>query len=432
MKASPSALSWSRNLLLLGILLTGALPRTASAQVWTETAAWSQQAEDAYAQWVESEVNEDFYIKGTWAGLAHDCADAAYYTRAIFAYEHKLPFAMIDPSGGGKTISNRMTRFNAQSENKRVRAFLSYVADLSSTKTIGRDTYPVTVNRNYVRPGGIWARPTLMDRGIFDILSGSAGKELPGHAEIIKRIEASGAIWKLESTVPKAVRALNLTTNMWFLPENPETGLRKWLTPDQYGLPFSQLPGYSLEQFKTLGVQVSQASTDGSYGTTGSSAGVRSLEQYRTDISKRLALNGQSESKQASIERITKSLCGSIRLRNEAVQKAIAFKATSGGRCFSASEYDQYSTPSRDKRAREFLKEAMGVISTFGWLSESNIKEIAPELNACGPIEIAPGRTITLTDWALAAANDRLSADPNQSVGARWGLEPAQSTCPTF
>lgn len=419
-------------LMTIAFILTGVVAGKAEAQVWNDSGTWNQQTEDAYAQWVESEVNEDFYLNGKWAGLAHDCADAAYYTRAIFAYENKLPFAMIDPTGSGKTVTNKMTRFNSQSEEKRVRSFLKYIANLSSTKTIGRDTYPVIVNRAYVRPGGIWARPTLMDRGLLDILSGSAGTELPGHAEIIKRIEPTGAIWKLESTVPKAVRALNLTANMWFLPENPETGLRKWLTPEQYGLPFNQLPGYSLEQFKELGVRASTTTGEGSYPGSTQTTGARTLDQYKTDIAKRLAMNGQTESSQDSVRRIAKSLCGSVRLRNEAVQKAIAFKAKIGERCLSASEYDQFSTPSRDKRARELLKEAMSVISTFGWLSESNIKEISGELNACGPIEIAAGQTITLTDWALAAADDRLSSDPNQSVRTRWGLEKAQSTCPTF
>lgn len=416
----------------IAIMLSGVLVSEAYAQVWNEIGTWNQETEDAYAQWVESEVNEDYYLTGKWAGLAHDCADAAYYTRAIFAYENKLPFAMFDPSGSGKTVTNKMTRFNSLPEDKRVRSFLKYIADLSSTKTIGRDTYPVTVNRTYVRPGGIWARPTLMDRGLLDILSGSAGTELPGHAEIIKRIEPTGAIWKLESTVPKAVRALNLTANMWFLPENPETGLRKWLTPEQYGLPFGQLPGYSMEQFKELGTRVSTTSSEGSYPISGQSSGTRTLDQYKSDIAKRLAMDGKTETRGDSVRRIAKSLCGSIRLRNEAVQKAIAFKVKNGGRCLSATEYDQYSTPSRDKRARELLKEAMSAVSTFGWLSESNIKEISGELNACGPIEIAAGQTITLTEWALAAADDRLSSDPNQSVGTRWGLENTQSTCPTF
>ena len=73
-------------LMKIAFIVTGAFAGQAEAQVWNESGTWNQQAEDTYAQWVESEVNEDFYLNGKWAGLAHDCADAAYYTRAIFAY----------------------------------------------------------------------------------------------------------------------------------------------------------------------------------------------------------------------------------------------------------------------------------------------------------------------------------------------------------
>ncbi len=402
------------------------------AQVWTETQSWNQEWEDRYAAWVENDVNEDIFTKGRWAGLSHDCADAAYYARAIFAYENKLPFAMRDPSGGSQMITNRMTRFNGQAEDRRVRSFLSLLGDLSSTKTIGQDTYPVRVDREFVRPGGVWARPTLMDRSFWHILSGSAGTELPGHAEIIKQVTAEGVIWKLESTVPRAVRDLNLTSNMWFLPENHQTGLRKWLTPEQYSRPFSTLPGYSLEQFRELGTTQTQQ-TNGDSGPS-TSSGQRTLDQFKADLASRLSHNGRQESADGFYRRNAKSLCGSLRVRAEAVSRALAFKQRIGGRCLNASEYDQHSTPSRDRRARELLAETAKRASTFGFFTDGALREILPYLDAeCPGIEIAPGRSLRLSDWAIAAKNNQLSSDPNQSLEARWGQAPAaEGTCPTY
>ncbi|HRK08008.1 MAG TPA: hypothetical protein PLZ57_09595 [Pseudobdellovibrionaceae bacterium] len=400
----------------------------AQAQVWTETQQWNQDWEDRYAAWVETDVNEDIFTKGRWAGLSHDCADAAYYARAIFAYENKLPFAMRDPSGGSQLITNRMTRFNGQAEDRRVRSFLSLLGDLSSTKTIGQDTYPVRVDREFVRPGGVWARPTLMDRSFWNILSGSAGTELPGHAEIIKQITAEGVIWKLESTVPRAVRDLNLTSNMWFLPENHQTGLRKWLTPEQYSRPFASLPGYSLEQFKELGTTQAQSSHNDSSPSTGS--GQRTLDQFKSDLATRLAHNGAQESAEGFYRRNAKSLCGSLRVRAEAVSRALAYKQRIGGRCMNPSEYDQHSTPSRDRRARELLAETAKRASTFGFFTDGALREILPYLDAeCPGIEIAPGRHMRLSEWAVAAKNNQLSSDPNQSLEARWGMAAADSRC---
>ena len=408
------------------------LTQPVQAQVWTETQTWNQDWEDRYSAWVENDVNEDIFTKGRWAGLSHDCADAAYFARAIFAYENSLPFAMRDPSGGSQLISNRMTRFNGQSEDRRVRSFLSLLGDLSSTKTIGQDTYPVRVNREFVRPGGVWARPTLMDRSFWHILSGSAGTELPGHAEIIKSITAEGMIWKLESTVPRAVRPLNLTSNMWFMPENHQTGLRKWLTPEQYSRPFASLPGYSLEQFQEIGVAAAPQSQNSDSGMP-TGGGQRTLDQFKADVAARLSQDGRQESAEAFYRRNAKSLCGSLRVRAEAVTRAVAFKQRIGGRCLNASEYDQHSTPSRDRRARELLASTAQRASTFGFFTEGALREILPYLDAeCPGIEIAPGRTLKLSEWAVAAKNNLLSSDPNHSLEVRWGMAPAAETgCPT-
>ena len=98
---------------------------------------------------------------------SHDCADAVYAMRLIFSYEYKLPFVIHNPSRPGKLISNRKKRWDKLPQEKRVRKFLDYVADMTSTKSLSRDTYPIALDD--IKPGDIYAAPGVHSYQIVNI-----------------------------------------------------------------------------------------------------------------------------------------------------------------------------------------------------------------------------------------------------------------------
>jgi hypothetical protein len=408
-------------------LLVTLAPALSHAQVWQDTRTWDQAAEDEYSTWVETEYNEDFFTTGKYKGIATDCADAAYMARLIFAFERKLPFVINDPTSSGALISNKMKRWNGQSEMDRLRNFADYVSDMVSTKTIGFDTFPVKIERAWVRPGGVWSRVRRDEVSRSDRRSGTSDN-LPGHALVIKRIDPTGVVWMLESTEPKAVRNLSLTSNLYFMPSNAETGLRYWLKPDQFGKPADQIPGYSLEQY-TMGEEAATFSM-GESGDSFSSGGGRTLKGWRAEVYGRLA-SGATESKNDTLARTVKNLCSAVRARVDAVNRALAYKAKVG-RCLNAEEYDEHSTPSRDKRARDLLKEVVSLGSSWGWSTSSKIRKLREDLDACGPIQISADKTISLTDFALRMQDGMISPNPNDSLEGRWGETKDETGCATY
>jgi hypothetical protein len=412
---------------------------SAQAAVWTDTNTWNNDWEKKFSSWVENEYNEDMYLTGKYKGIPNDCADAVYFGRLIFSYENKLPYVIGDATGGANKITNRMNRWDMKgSEIDRVREFMNFVAWNASTKTFAHDSYPVKIDRTFVRPGAIWVRPsreTNLWNGLVATLTGKSKIVDPGHAETIKHISDSGAVMLIGSTTPAAVRRLTLTSSFLIMPESPETGIRNWILPQWYGQPHSSLPGYSLEQF-SMGKTSSNnnSGSDGAWNVSESAKnGPRSFQEWRNDITTRLAQ--RPETRQEAIDRYAADLCSLVHSRAEIVQEAIAYKEKNKGACMSSSQYDAFSTPTRDKRIKAALKDLTTTTQKFGEVGlTGKVKnpEVVAALNKCEPIEISTGKTITLMQYMVNVAADQFSSNPNDTLNVRWGFESASSSCPTF
>jgi hypothetical protein len=93
---------------------------SSKAAVWEDNQVWSLQYEEEFSHWMQSAaVNETMFTspQSPYYGINTDCADTAYALRAIFAYEHLLPFAIRSPSGSrgrNRTLNNRLTNWDAQ------------------------------------------------------------------------------------------------------------------------------------------------------------------------------------------------------------------------------------------------------------------------------------------------------------------------------
>lgn len=390
------------NFILVASLFAG---MTAQAAVWRNEHEWSPEWEQKYSEWVRSSFNEEIFVSGRYKGLQTDCSDAVYAARVIFSYENKLPFVIRDSTGGSGRVTNSMSRFDSVSDSHlRARRFIAYVGDVTSTKTMPTDTYPVAINRRNVRAGTVWSRPSRRENNIIRrIVRGNS--EDPGHAETVKKVSETGVLTLIGSTVPKEVRQLHTTSSMVFMPEGTETGLRNWMQPDYYGRARSGLPGYSLEQFNTLG-------NDGSG---------RNLRQWNHEVQRRLALREETHAE--SIERQADDICGLVNDRVGLIKDSEAHRRAIGGDCMDKNDYESYSTPSRDKRIKETIEQLM---QTAGVRELSGIER---PLRRCPDIQIAPGRKIALYDFCSRLLDGKVSSNPNHSFDARWGLGSSVKLC---
>ncbi|MEZ5449738.1 MAG: hypothetical protein R3E89_12425 [Thiolinea sp.] len=134
--------------LLLGLLLiigSGQL----SAAVWDDENEWDANWERRYQHWVKTQWTDDIFMnpaKPIYYKFENDCADASYAMRLIFSFENKLPFVVNNQMRPSQTISNRMKTWDNLPTGQRVRKFLDYIADMTSTKSLRYDTYPVALN----------------------------------------------------------------------------------------------------------------------------------------------------------------------------------------------------------------------------------------------------------------------------------------------
>jgi hypothetical protein len=401
-----------------GLLLVASLLGAASAQaaVWQETQSWNSSWEAKYSEWIRTSFNEEIFVTGPYKGIPTDCSDAAYAARLIFAYENKLPFVIKDPSGGASRITNKMSRFdNIGDSLQRVRKFILYVGDVTGTKSLPNDTYPVVVSREYVRPGTVWARVRVSRDSIVERILHGGVTEDPGHAEIVKDVSDVGAIYLIGSTVPKTVRQLHTTSSLVFMPIETSTGLRNWKQPEYYNMSETSIPGYSLEQFTTLGK---------------GGLGGRKLSRWADQVQDRLALRQESQGE--SVSRQVENVCALVTSRVDNVQRGEARRLKLGGACMDAGDYDSYSTPSRDKRIKATLKALTQAAESHGITKVQRTKKLKEELDKCPAIQYAPGQFVTLYDFSIALLKNDVSSDPNDSLAARWGLAPKTSNCKQY
>lgn len=392
---------------LLGIFILSCLflGLQSRAAVWQAQQTWNTEWEQRYSAWVRSSFNEEIFVSGPYKGIATDCSDAVYYGRLIFAYENKLPFVIADPSGGSNRLSNKMSRFDSISDPlKRMRRFMVYIGAMTNTKTLPIDSYPVAIRRTQVRPGTVWTRPRRSENNFFRRII-RRGTSQAGHAETVKNLSDTGVLTLIGSTVPYTVRQLHTTTSMVYMPEGASTGLRNWLWPEQYGQSKSQIPGYSLEQFSSLG----------------RSGERRNLNQWNRDVQKRLAL--REETKAESLRRLADDICGLVHDRVGLIADSEERRRELGGACMDRDDYESYSTPSRDKRIKQTVEQLMQMAGT------SDESRIAPYFKSCQQIPITSGRRMALSDFVSRLMRGAVSSNPNHSFEARWGLRRSMKLC---
>ncbi len=411
------ALNHKNILFQCALLAALSLPSVTQAKVWTSEQTWNEDWENKYATWIQNDFNDDVFMKGAFAGIATDCADAVYAARVIFSAQNKLPFLI---SGG---LSNSTSRFdNISDPTKRLRAFIQYVGDETSTQSLPNDTYPVAINSQSLKPGIIWLRSSYASENFFVRLF--AGKNAPtGHTEVVKNISPAGVIYLMGSTVPAKVRTLLTVTSLAFLPDNNKLGFRRWIWPQNRNMQYSEMPNYSLEQF-SMGVPTQ----NNSCSECGQTNAQKNIQEFSNQIQARLAL--QAETKPEYFTRMAKDLCSMIQLRHEVVQDALKYKKDLSEQCMSSDAYENFSTPSRDKRIKDWLNQMLDA-NGFGLFSSASkrIEKLSSYFSTCTDLKLQSGQNLKITDALAAFAKGNISSNPNDSELARWGLDNSKTNC---
>lgn len=270
-------------------LLAAAMPALASNQVWDPEHEWSIEWEIEYAKWCETLYH--FYRAGggaerylpmrtnAWGdtGAYLDCSDLLYASRAIFAYERKLPF-MVHLSGilkekGVSFDRNDMGHFQTNysrhaAGDKRFRAFLADLLQASFSCTINDDTFPIAVRPDVLMPGMVFAiNPVLTTGHSYLIYRVEMGPDIKNKAN--QPVMVIGGTVPANIPLPEYYLFKQEGRLMW--KDGAHTrrgGFRAWLVPVPRGgkwhleIPEYGKRWYSEEQYEQSFVRMHQIMTE--------------------------------------------------------------------------------------------------------------------------------------------------------------------------
>ncbi|PWQ96450.1 hypothetical protein [Leucothrix pacifica] len=397
------------------------LMSSANAGIWQTKNQWSQAWEKRYQQWVAENWTTDFFMnpkKPIYNRVAHDCADAIYFMRMAFSYENKLPFAINNIMRPGELLTNDLKTWDRLPEQQRVRNFMKYVADRVGTRSLHLDTYPIA---------------------LADIKAGDLYVEPGSHSYEITGITETGVTSIMSSTTPASPKMMvRLFAYPFFIPKdkkNMRDGYRRFKWPQNMKKPMQQQPGYSNEQYR-IAEQVNY-----------------NYVAFTDIIAKKLRRRPEPLNEKTT--RVLYGLCAFAKERVNYVNDGLNYvrKMRAGGRqCMNRTEYDYYSTPSRDKRLKMYFSEVEKIAYAGGALRRDEVSiellaraifhdQIPGHLNAelnrfCGLAAYPTNqkRFINLRQlWSNLNAG-KVSSDPHAPIESRWGLTntPYRATCPTY
>ena len=401
------------------LILSFSLSSPVHAAVWKATNKWNTAAEKDYQQWVNKNWTEEFFMdekKPLYYKLEHDCADAVYMMRLVYAYEKKLPFVIHNAHKKGHLITNKMGNWNKLPEHKRMRKFMEYVSDVTSTKTLRHDTYPIALND--LKPGDIYVAPGT-------------------HSYQIVNITETGVAEVMASTTPKAPRFLSRISSFpFYIPEDKKhksDGYRRFIQPQNINKSMRKQPGYNDEQYKIA--------SDVKYNYV----------SFTDVIARRLGKRPEKTAEKTL--RLLIALCMYANDRSVYVYDALWHLQQikkKGRQCMTRQEYDSYSTPSRDKRLTSFFRSVKNHLDKT-WKSNSTHEAqiIAATIFRQAPpppketklandfcmVQMSLGEDyyMPLRELRLNLEAGKVSSDPHAPLQARWGIgDKYTPSCKTY
>jgi hypothetical protein len=377
----------------------------AQSAVWENQSDWTPEWEARFQEWVDREWEPNFFVRSGWyKDVQLDCADAVYAMRLVYAAENRLPFAIKDPTGGKKLITNQMSRWDDLPEEQKKRKFLLYVVGLVSTGSLPNDSYPVAANRNEITSG----RFLLSDKASH-------------HSWTVKSVSEVGIPVLVFATQPASSYMYDRyefpTVDFLFpngLAPERHVGFRGFRKPEDILKPVWEVPGYSLEQY-----QLPEATW------------VKAMQ-------KRLQI--VEETADGRLKRIMVAACKGAKERVTVVSRGWAELGKIGFSCMSPRQYDDYSTPGRDERMRGTFRELYSAYAdavksgaplspqvqqqAYDIIAYRPGREVRTAVTPYCPLEVIPGVVMSMGQVYYNSLSNRLSDDPHDTREARWGLAP--------
>lgn len=392
-----------RNLLFLVLtaLFTSLVAAPAAhADVWESKRQWDDQADEEFGQWIKQLPMDVFTSSSSaYKGIATDCAKAVYTLRMIFAYEHGLP---VNFTGGGQGLSNDNKAFDQYPEGlPRLLKFMAFVRSKVDTRTLVRDSYPIKINRQFVRSGAIFLNPANKDAPIT---------YQAGHVYYIQDVYENGMVRYFSSTVPIAIRDLQPHIDITFAPFGKTGGFRAFKRPYS-----NEEPGFDdADQFSLAGWYPN--------GWRDGNLWVRWAKAIRRRLQLRAAT--VEEELNAKIENVD----GYIKERTHLVERSWHVYETRyhGQACMSASDYDSYSTPTRDvKIQNELVDLKIAAVNYLTARTGTWSQQALESLFARYHWQVIPGQSVDLNHlWTTFETRVVLAiSEPEHSPEVRWGLQ---------
>nr|BDT29336.1 hypothetical protein BHI3_28020 [Bacteriovorax sp. HI3] len=168
--------------------------------IWLAKNQWNDDWEKKYSEWLQNEVTPEFFKKYK---IQTDCADALVGLRWIFARMNYLPVANTVADTGGLfghfSMKKEWRKYDTAAnwyDDELFMAALDYIMNLTSTRTVINDGFPVRLDKE-----GLVA-------GTFIITQNNGS----GHAKIITETHYEEVtelpLYTLASTSPRALRVL--------------------------------------------------------------------------------------------------------------------------------------------------------------------------------------------------------------------------------
>lgn len=352
------------------------LRESSKEMIWVPKNTWSWEWELKFAEWIQNEVDVDFFQKNK---IATDCADVMYGLRWIFSRINYLPAAnriMDNVYFTNRSLKDEWKSLPTHAEwqkDKRFLKALNFIMSQTYTHTLYKDAYPIALNTEAIWPGA------------FNLIV----HKKSGHTMVIyRRFPASDGVKVsiFASTIPKQVRILSESRLYPATYKQNEIAILRMRWPtfngDKVGLVNSeQMPFYSTEQF---------------------SGAVTNINRI---------LNPNPNWK-IEYEDLISSIKKLLEQRKVVVEEG--FKACFPDKCKPDSvEYENYSTPNRDQRLAQ----------AFHLLYQEVSSEDYPDLEVRNKTEVIFeifNVKLTFDEALFFVGAPFFSSDPNHSIERRW------------
>ena len=388
---------------LFGLLISLQLfAPSAKADVWIATKTWDDTADAQFSAWIKQLPMDIFSRKDSpYYGIATDCAEAVYTLRTIFAYENSLPVNFVNPARAN--LANTNSDFDSTPAGlPRLKRFVSLLKSKTNTATLTADTYPIEINRTYLKAGAVFLHP-------------QSGSSVPityrsGHVYYIQDVFENGMVSYFSSTVPAMVRDLQTRIDIDFAPMNTDGGYRAWKHPGAS----PPEPGLSREQFSFANWHPN-AYGDGDL-----------WDAWQHVIRQRLALRDASPTEELKAN--LQNVAGYMKERNHLIQMSwsVYQHKYHGQSCMSDADYEDYATPTRDVKIQSELQSLQDAARIYLRAEgQDSGSQGLSDLFSKYTFEVMPGVRMDLNQlWTTFETTTVLSiSEPEHSPKVRWGLE---------